>query len=75
MKANSFFQNDLNNIERIYKNQLKLKNITIEKIKTYQNNYIEYFVKPKMDKINKQFNKDCINNRIKALEKLVNNLK
>ena len=53
---------------------LIVNNINIKEIKEYLYNYIEYAVRPEMEKLN-DYDKKQVNNRIYRISNLINNLK
>ena len=64
---------EFNEIEKVYISLLD-KNIEIKQIKEYLENYIEFAVRPEMEKLN-DADKKQVNNRIYRIRNLIKSLK
>ena len=65
--------NELERIEKFYKNSLD-KNINIENIKEYQNNYIKLVIKPQTDQIRTERIKQRVERRIEKIKNILEKL-
>ena len=72
--GNLIKRNPKNNVLNEFENFLIDKNIQIKKIKEYLENYIQYAVRPEMEKLN-DYDKKQVNNRIYRIRNKINNLK